>query len=110
VLTTGHSIRVRRKIKENRASFPPTNAAHHPVREARTTPENSETRHVQPETSRNFEFFRFFRNLLGWETRSRVWPGQTAPQRSIFAPCYAHCAQRDGRDARSGGKSKTVSR
>jgi len=33
--------------------------------------------------------FLFFRNLLGWESKPRVWPGQAAPQRSIFAPLLA---------------------
>jgi len=32
---------------------------------------------------------RFFRNLHGWERKPRVWPGQAAPQRSIFAPLMA---------------------
>ena len=34
-------------------------------------------------------FIRFFRNLLGWERKPRVWPGQAVPQRSIFAPLMA---------------------
>jgi hypothetical protein len=29
---------------------------------------------------------RFFRNLLGWERRPQVWPGQTAPQLSYPMP------------------------
>jgi len=28
---------------------------------------------------------RFFGKLLGWQRKPRVWPGQAAPQRSIFA-------------------------
>jgi len=28
---------------------------------------------------------RFFRNLFGWQRKPRVWPGQAAPKRSIYA-------------------------
>jgi len=38
------------------------------------------------QSSRNFWFFR---NLLGWKRKARVWPGQAAPQRSIFATLMA---------------------
>jgi len=59
-----------------------------PLTEGNTLGRKCERQEPLPESRivyLGYEKIRVFRNLLGWQRKSRVWPGQAAPQRRIFA-------------------------